>query len=79
MEQKGLTEAQKHQAVEGNILMAMFYATCEQSEMLENKFKQREKQIFKNWKNKHFVSTVMYSSFCFNFCIWNTRTLPRCV
>ena len=38
MEQKGLTEAQKHQAVEGNILMAMFYATCEQSEMLENKF-----------------------------------------
>ena len=51
MEQKGLTEEQKHQAVEGNILMAMFYATCEQSEMRENKFKQREKQIFKNWKN----------------------------
>ncbi len=36
--------------MEGNILMGMFYATCEQSEMLEKTFHQREKQIFKNWK-----------------------------
>ena len=50
MEEQGLTEQQKQQAIEGNILMAYFYATCEQSEMLEKKFKQREKQMFKNWK-----------------------------
>ena len=45
-----MSEEQKQQAIEGNILRAMFYATTEQSEMLEKKFKQREKQIFKQWK-----------------------------
>lgn len=46
-----MTEQQIKQAVEGNILIALFNAISEHSEMLEGTFKQREKQIFKNWKN----------------------------